>query len=134
MPLSKCPRSGKLFDNTLGPVHPDVMEEEQADYQRILDYIAEHPNCKTEDAAKATGVDIGCLQRLVKQGRVAALSQEDLRAQEEENQKRAEEIAKRNARLAQDLQRAASTLKEAGPQVKIGSVHNTLEEKRQGRR
>jgi primosomal protein N' len=134
MPLSKCPRSGKLFDNALGPVHPDVLEEEEADYQRILDYISEHPNCGTDEAAKATGVEVACLQRLVKQGRVAALSQEDLRLQEEENLKRAEEVAKRNARLAQDLQRAATTLKDAVPQAKIGSVHNTLEEKRQGRR
>lgn len=106
MALGKCPRCGKLFDKSAGPVHPSVLKEEEADYQKILDYVADHPNCGPEEVVEETGVDIACLQRLVKQGRVEQLTSSEVEAKALEQARRADENARIKARLAEDLARA----------------------------
>lgn len=130
MPLAKCPRSGKLFDNSKGPVHQDVLADEEADYQKVLDYVAAHPNCGRDEVCKETGVDSACVERLLSQGRLESLTKEEVAEQERKNQERAEEVAQRNARLAQAFGSVAEELQSREPVKRVGSVHNTLEEKR----
>ena len=104
MPLAKCPRTGKLFNNDDGPVHPEGLEAEEADYEKVREYLHRHPNASPEDVAKSTEVPYDCLERMVKQGMLELLSEQDLDAQKRKmldqrtlarlNQSFAEQIAR----------------------------------------
>jgi hypothetical protein len=103
MPLAKCPRTGKLFDNSKGLVHPEAQHQEEEDYNKILDYLAEHPNAKPDEVIEQTGVTMECIHRMVKSGRVREMDHAALRKQAEEFTERAAEVAKRNQRVANEL-------------------------------
>lgn len=129
MALGKCPRTGKLYDKKTGPVHPDVMAEENADYSKILDYVADHPNCGPEEVVEETGVSIDCVNRLVKQGRVEQLTPSQVEAKALDQAQRADETNRLKARLAQDLAEAARQPEKADERT---SVRSLLNEKRRG--
>ena len=130
MPLAKCPRSGKLFDNAENPVHPEVLDEEEADYEKIFEYVEANSGCSPEQVIHATGVDKGCLERLIAQGRLAQFTLAELHAYEEKKREKSEEAAKRQAEIAQKLQGV-----KLPPKKKVqvgGTAHSTFEEKRRG--
>lgn len=133
MPLAKCPRTGKLFDNSKGMVHPDAQKLEEEDYTRILDYLAEHPNAKPDEVVDKTGVTIECLNRMIKAGRVREMDQHALRQQAEEFSERAAEIAKRN-KVASDIGQAlrhtpASTPGQHSTSTDVRSTYQNKREK-----
>ncbi len=100
MPLAKCPRTGKLYDNSRGVVHPDAQVQEEEDYTKILDYVAEHPNAKPAEIVEETGVSLDCVHRMIKVGRLREMDKHALMAQADEFADRAAEIAKRNQKVA----------------------------------
>ncbi len=132
MPLVKCPRSGKLFDNSTGPVHPDVLQEEEADYSKISDYLAENPGSTTNEVAEATGVDPACVKRMVEQGRLEELDEATqtarLEEMREEERRRAKREAKRRSELLGNLSKVTTQKKK--PVEFGGTVHNALSQKR----
>ncbi len=132
MPLAKCPRTGKLFDNTKTSVHPAAMAEEEADFAKILDYIVSHPNSSPEEIVEETGVTVDCVLRLKTQGRLKELDTEAALKQEqdflEEKKNQAKRDAERKARMLQELGGISRPKGES--QASLGGVHNTLSEKR----
>lgn len=129
MALGKCPRTGKLYDKSTGPVHPSVMAEEEAEYSKILDYVADHPNCEPTEVVEETGVPLEVLQRLVKQGRVEQLTSDEVEAKALDQAKRADETNRIRQRIAEDLAKATR----GGPGGDAGdktSVRDMLQEKR----
>jgi len=125
MPLAKCPRTGKLFDNTQGLVHPTAKEQEEADYARIADYLALHPNAKPDQVVEALEVTVDCINRMVKSGRVAEFDMAALQAQAQQQAEREQEVAQRNLRMSRDLSavlQARPVRKE--PEIGKASMHN----------
>ena len=138
MPLSRCPRTGKLFDNSAGLVHPDAHHDEEADYTKILDYLAEHPNAKPPEVIAATGVTQECLNRMVKSGRVMELDDVALKELEAKTAERSAEIARRNQRVAQDINAVLRQSPSGGPSrggasttSSMGDIRSTLSKKRE---
>lgn len=131
MPLTKCPRSGKLFDNTKGPVHPDCMAEEEADYEKVLDSLAGKPRSTPKEISDATGVDIECIDRMIHQGALEEfdLGLEKAREEEylEEERRRVKREVERKAKLMQDL---ASVKKPPPKTSSAESVRSLVNQKR----
>jgi hypothetical protein len=125
MPLAKCPRTGKLFDNTQGLVHPTAKEEEEQDYARIADYLAMHPNAKPDQVVEALEVTIDCINRMVKSGRVKEFDEKALKAQALDQAEREQEIAQRNIRMSRDLSAVLqSRPARKEPEIGKASMHN----------
>ena len=125
MPLAKCPRTGKLFDNTKGLVHPNAKEAEESDYDKIADYLAENPNAKPDQVVEAIGVTIDCINRMIKSGRVKEFDKEALAAQAEEHANRDKEIAERKLRVSRDLgSLLGKRPQRTEPEVGSRSMHN----------
>ena len=110
MPLSKCPRTGKLFDNKKSPVHPSAMAAEESDYEKVTDYVTENPNSPLKDVCEETGVDEACVNRMIRIGRLKEFDAKDLAEQADEKADREAEIARRNLKIAQDLQEAKTSM------------------------
>jgi hypothetical protein len=127
MPLSKCPRTGKLFDNSHNVVHPDAQALEEEDYTKILDYVAEHPNAKMAEIIEETGVTPECIQRMIKVGRLREMDQHALSAQAEEYADRAAEVAKRNQRVAGALNQVLRQGAAGGKVGSSGGSHSSAE-------
>ena len=132
MPLAKCPRTGKLFDNTKTTVHPSVVDEEEADCDKILDYLASHPGAASEEVCAETKVSVDAVLRLMKEGRIKGVDveQEAVKEQErvEEEQRHAEREAERKRRLMAGL---ASVKKPMKANTKsTGSVPSVVDAKR----
>ncbi len=130
MPLAKCPRSGKLFNKDTGPVHPDFMEEELADYEKVLNYLAEHPNANPDIVANATGVTMECIKRMVEQGRIEAMDFESIEKRAIERAEEEERTAKLRAKLQSEM--ANIKLPEKKEVEFGGTVRSALEQKRDG--
>ncbi len=136
MPLAKCPRSGKLFDKAQTPVHPDVLAEEEADYEKVLDFLAENGRRTKSELARLTGVAEECIQRMLDWGRIEELDEaKEAELEEkarEEDMRRAKRESERKAKLRQQLE---ETLGEGQPgQSDSGNVkervHDILSRKR----
>jgi len=127
MPLARCPRTGKLFNSDDGPVHPEAMENEEQDYERVREYLHQHPNASPEDVAKNTEVPYDCLERMVKQGMLEALTA----AQLDEQQKRLLDqrtLARLNQSFAEQI--ASIRLPEKKDVEFGGTVRSALDRKR----
>ena len=70
MPLAKCVRCDKLFDKTALPVCNDCVPAEEADYETIRTFLADHPDSRAELVSEATGVSVLCVLRMVDEGRI----------------------------------------------------------------
>ncbi len=133
MPLAKCPRTGKLFDNAKGVVHPSAEAVEEEDYVKVLDYLAIHPNAKGDEVVENTGVTHECIARMIKTGRVKEMDAAALMAQAEEYVDRSAEVARRNQQLASEI---GSVIRQTTPTIVSPSesvsrsVRSTLESKR----
>lgn len=71
MPLTKCPRCSKLFDKIRFPVCLKCQEDEERDYDKIRKALDEQPDMNAEQVSGETGVDIGCITRMLKEGLLA---------------------------------------------------------------
>ena len=126
MPLTRCPRCGKLFNNAEGPVHPDFIAEEEADYEKIRAYLGRHPRCNVEEAAAGAKVEVDCVKRMVSQGFLEMLTQDEV-------QKREKQLSERDLlRLNQDLAKEMSKIElPSKKDVEFGgTVRSVLHEKR----
>lgn len=71
MDLRNCPKCGKLFayngTNKLCPVCRDTEEEK---YQKVKDYLWDHPHATIEQVHKDTGVERELIIKFVRDGRL----------------------------------------------------------------
>jgi len=126
MPLKRCPRSGVLYDSKHGPVHPDCMEQEEADYDRVLDYLRDHPHAPPAAVAEALSVNPDVLGRMVEQGLIRPLSDSEV----EKHRKRLseKELQHLNAKVTEQI--ASIKLPEKKKVEIDGTVRNMLQKKR----
>lgn len=71
MPLAKCVRCEKLFDKLNHPVCPACMPEEEEDYEKVRECLADHPEMSAEGISEITGVEIPCVMRMLDQGMIS---------------------------------------------------------------
>jgi len=131
MALAKCPRTGKLFDKSQGPVHPDAMAEEEADYAKIRDYLAKKPNAAPEEVVEETGVSVACVRRMINQGMVKELDLKQLEQLHQEQLEREREQARRKNQVAQDIARVNKPPQEKPKSA--GPVRSEFDKKRRTR-
>lgn len=71
MDLRNCPKCGKLFayngSNKLCPVCRDTEEEK---YQKVKDYLWDHPHATIEQVHEETGVERELIIKFVRDGRL----------------------------------------------------------------
>lgn len=74
MALAKCVRCDKMFNKLSSPVCVDCQKEEDADFERIRDVLAENPDLNAEGVAELSGVDMECVLRMLDQGLISNIS------------------------------------------------------------
>ena len=70
MDFSNCPRCGKLFVAISASICDECRKEEEAGFQRIKEYIENHPKCRLAELSEATGVTAKRILRYIKEGRL----------------------------------------------------------------
>jgi len=130
MPLAKCPRTGKVFDNSQGPVHLSVMDEEKADYEKVLDYVAQNPGATPKELSKETGVDPACIIRLKKDGRLEEIDEEVEMEKEKEARKAEKRHLQSEAERKNQLMAGLANQKKPAAPKRVSGVHDTLGKKR----
>ncbi len=73
MPLSKCPRCEQMFNKQNTLICAKCQPNEDEDYEKVREALDEQPNMTPEQVAEVTGVGIGCILRLLDDGRIAAM-------------------------------------------------------------
>lgn len=72
MPLATCPRCKRMFNKVQTPICASCEPEEEKDYERIRDVVAENPGASMEAVAKMAEVDVSVVRRMMDQGMVAS--------------------------------------------------------------
>lgn len=72
MDIRNCKRCGKVFNSMGSAVCVECTQREQEDFQKVREYLFDHPNSTTLEVTKATGVDPKVISRLLKEGRLLA--------------------------------------------------------------
>lgn len=70
--IANCPRCSLPFIRIRSEVCQNCAESEAADYGRVRDALFEHPGLTTDQLSELTGVDHGCILRMLKEGHIAA--------------------------------------------------------------
>ena len=126
MPLKRCPRSGLLYNSDDGPVHPDCLTAEEADYDQVLAHLRDNPHAAPSEVVAATGVELEVMTRMVEQGMIRALSD-------------AEVVKQRKQLSEKELHRLGSKVAEEAAKIKLpdkkdvvidGTVRNLIQQKR----
>lgn len=78
MPLASCPRCKKMFNKTNNVLVCTSCETaEEDDYTRIREVLANQPGLTAEQTAKEADVAVAVVQRMVKEGALAAVNPSD---------------------------------------------------------
>lgn len=101
MPLNRCPRSGALFNDSDGPVHPDCMAEEEADYDKVLAYLRENPHAAPTEVTAALEIEPGVITRMAAQGIVKTLTEAEVEKQRKALSEK--ELHRLNAKLTEQI-------------------------------
>lgn len=70
MRVRNCLRCGKLFTDRGHPYCTDCLKENQADFEKVREYLKEHPNASVVEVSQATGVPTQRIFDFVRQGRL----------------------------------------------------------------
>lgn len=70
MDIRNCKRCGKLFSSTGSPVCNNCTRQDQEDFDKVRDFLFDHPNSTILEIAKATEVDGKTISRFLKEGRL----------------------------------------------------------------
>lgn len=74
MPLATCPRCSKMFDKHHTSVCAKCLDDEDADYEKVRQALAEQPNLTAEELAEKTEVSMDCVLRLLESGRIETVT------------------------------------------------------------
>lgn len=77
MPLATCPRCKRMFNKVQTPICTACEPEEEQDYERIRDVVAENPGASMEAVAKMAEVELDVVKRMMDQGMVASTALSD---------------------------------------------------------
>lgn len=77
MPLARCPRCEEMFQKEKDKVVCEkCIDAEEADQDKISQYVSAHPDCAPTEVANVTGVNINVVKRMVELGRIAQVTEE----------------------------------------------------------
>jgi hypothetical protein len=72
MPLSKCPRCKQLWNRDHDAIVCEACApDEDADREKVLEFIANNPGQNTDAIAEATEVDVETIRRMLDEGVIA---------------------------------------------------------------
>lgn len=69
--LAKCARCGLLFPPVKSAVCVSCYDDEESDFTKIRDAMDRSPNLNVEQCSEAAGVEVGCILRMLDQGRIS---------------------------------------------------------------
>jgi len=72
MDASNCPRCGRVFVRTTKPICDTCVKEEEANFDRVRDYVKEHPNRSIKEVSEICEVPIKRILQYVRDGRIDA--------------------------------------------------------------
>ena len=72
MDVRNCKRCGKIFNYMGSAVCSNCLQKEQADFERIREYLFTNPNSSTAEVSEATGIELKVISRFLKEGRLEA--------------------------------------------------------------
>src|SRR5690606_37994010 len=70
MRVRNCLRCGKLFTDRGQPYCTECLKENQADFEKVRQYLKEHPNASVVEVSQDTGVPTQRIFDFVRQGRL----------------------------------------------------------------
>lgn len=79
MALSTCVRCNQIFDKIRSPVCPKCEPDEEADFEKVREWIEANPDRTASEIAESTNVSRECVLRLLDDGRIASVSLQDIR-------------------------------------------------------
>jgi ribosomal protein L37E len=78
MPLASCPRCSKTFMKEKDRVVCEkCVDAEEADYERVQNYVSQNPDCSPAQVAEGTGIRFEVVMRVVGAGRVAQVDRSE---------------------------------------------------------
>ena len=75
--LAKCARCDKLFNKVVSEVCTNCQPEEDVDFSRIQDVLSRESHLNAEEVASEAGVGLDCVLRMLREGRIDNISQEN---------------------------------------------------------
>ncbi|MHB8171468.1 MAG: flagellar protein [Thermincolia bacterium] len=78
MTVKNCVKCGKLFMYVNRNVCPDCVEKEEQDYNKVRDYLKEHPGARVEEIGRETEVEEGLIMRFLREGRLITMAAPEL--------------------------------------------------------
>lgn len=73
MALATCERCEQLFDKIRSTVCPRCEPKEEADFEKVRDWLSKNTDQSAEEVAEGTGVSRECVLRLIEQGRITSV-------------------------------------------------------------
>lgn len=70
MDVRNCKRCGRVFQYKGNPVCNHCLMQEEEDFHKVRDYIADNPNSSSVDISMATGVELKTIIRFLREGRL----------------------------------------------------------------
>ncbi|MDR1540045.1 MAG: MerR family transcriptional regulator [Clostridiales bacterium] len=70
MEIVNCPRCGKVFAKIKSPYCPACQAEEEKTFQRLKEYVFEHPNCNISELSEGTQVNAKKILGYLREGRL----------------------------------------------------------------
>ncbi|MDA8233875.1 MAG: hypothetical protein M0Z31_03530 [Clostridia bacterium] len=78
MTVKNCVKCGKLFMYVNRSVCPECVEKEEQDYNKVRDYLREHPGAQVEEIGRETGVEENLIMRFLREGRLITTASPEL--------------------------------------------------------
>ncbi len=75
--IAKCARCDKLFNKVVSEVCTNCQSEEDVDFSRIQDVLSRESHLNAEEVAAEAGVGLDCVLRMLREGRIDNISQEN---------------------------------------------------------
>ncbi|MCL1878401.1 MAG: flagellar protein [Defluviitaleaceae bacterium] len=71
MDAMNCPRCRKVFVKRADPLCPVCMKEEELIYEKVREYVKDHPECMIKEVADACGVTVKRILSYLRDGRLS---------------------------------------------------------------
>lgn len=72
MDVRNCKRCGKIFTYRGMPVCQDCFESDEKDFEKVRDYLSNHPGASTMEVSTQTEIDVKTITRFLREGRLEA--------------------------------------------------------------
>jgi flagellar operon protein (TIGR03826 family) len=71
MPLANCKECGRLFIKVTSDICPDCQRKEEEEFDRVKEYLKNHPNANLSEIMEATGVSENRISKFIRMGRLS---------------------------------------------------------------